>query len=569
MILIREHIDFQRGLDPKKAMSIGFFRFDVEYSGGFEENFQEDELFAREWIYNGERILETEGSAGSDHISMWIKLSDGKEFSVEANFTREKSAYLTIPAEDIKDKNVTKEFFEFFYNDSNPNYSPLNPVLAIYELYFKEIEDEKEMQRSWEEANEEELDESLDFERGIDPKASMRVGIPKWETLQEGDLVYAPKNVPLNNNNVIQSWSPVSDLPAGAILKVDELDNASTKEWTLWYQYFANMEDYKENKNDHIKERIGYITGTPKQFKEIFKLLSRGMNEAQEFQRGEDPKSSMSIGKTVLIENWLKEYDLFEDAIINKDLTIDIPASSNLAVDLNKKGLEELPEFIQFRKVYGGFNISQNKLKSLRGCPTHVFETENLKGSFKCFDNNLSSLEGGPKKIDGVYICYGNPGKFQRKDVNAVCKVKSKQIWGDDRMKINEGMDFQRTEDPMGTMDIGFHAQVKNWFRLCGISNDPLENDKYLDYRINKDGTIDVLEDANFVGAHIENFPYFIRFNRIYGSFYVANNNFTDLQGFPKEVDGDLSIYSEVKGAKKWKESDIRKKIKIKGTVWN
>jgi hypothetical protein len=119
-------------------------------------------------------------------------------------------------------------------------------------------------------------------------------------------------------------------------------------------------------------------------------------------------------------------------------------------------------------------------------------------------------------------------------------------------------------------MDLGFHAQIKNWFKSCGISDDLLEDhEHYVEYRINKDGTIDVLDDINLVGAHIEDFPYFIKFNKIYGSFYVANNIFTKLDGFPKEVDGDLSIYSDQKGSKKWKESEVRKIVKVKGNIWN
>jgi len=677
MKIINEHIDFQRGLDPKKAMGIGFFKFEVEYSGSFEEIVAIDEDFARKWTYNDQRILEVEGSVGDDHISMWIKLSDGKEFSFEANLMRQGGfAYITIPSENIKDQDIKEEFLKFLSEE----FSAIQPVLSTYEKILEDIEAEKEWQRqiAEEEEEEEELDESqnfergmdpkdsmgignelyrenlqalnitkysfpwiednteiyasrltdlgvklgsisqktsnffvfnwlnsrggmqlrtinlpkenwvnlfaavtgfirdietikeaLNFERGKDPKASMNIGIPTWETLQEDDVLKVPKKIPLNNNNVISPVSAVADLPAGAVLEVQELDNASTKEWTLWYRYFANMDDYKEG--DHVsKERLGYITGTPGQFKKMFQFLPRGVNEAQEFQRGQDPKSSMNIGKKVLIENWLKENNLFEDSVINKDLTIDIPAKANLAVHLNKKGWEGFPEFIQFRKVYGGFDISDNKFTSLKGCPTHVYETDNLKGSFKCFNNNLSSLEGSPKRVDGVYICYGNPGKFQRKDVNAVCRVKSKQVWGDDRMKVNESMEFQRGEDPMGTMDIGFHAQIKTWFKSAGVSDDLLDDhEHYVEYRINKDGTIDVLDDINLVGAHVENFPYFIRFNRIYGSFYVANNKFTNLDGFPKEVDGDLSIYSSEPGAKKWKESDIRKKVKVKGNIWN
>jgi hypothetical protein len=554
-MIIREHINFERGMDPKESMDIGLFKFDVEYDGDEEHIFNSDKEIAKTWRYKGKAPLKFEGTAGDEYVSMNIEFSDGDALQFDlyrevGPVTPQGKDYAVISIESLGIQ-------ELDVQDRYDEYSSEGTVIgAILNIYRDLIDPPYKV-----------VKESLDFERGIDPKASMKIGMPTWETLQEGDIIYVPKRVGIKNDNVISELHAVADLPAGNILVVRELDNASTKEWTLRYIYFSNMRDYKENEIE--KDRFGYITGTPKQFREKFKLLPRNVNEVQNFERGVDPKSTMNIGKRSMIETWLKEYDLFEDAVINKDLTIDIPAKANLAVHLNKKGLENFPEYIQFRRTYGGFDISDNKFTSLRGCPTHVFETDNLKGSFKCFDNNLSSLEGGPKRVDGVYICYGNPGKFQRKDVNAVCRVKSKQIWGDDRMKVNEAMDFQRREDPLGSMDLGFHAQVKNWFKSCGISDDPTEMEHYVEYRINKDGTIDVLEDINLVEAHIENFPYFIKFNKIYGGFYVANNIFTSLEGFPKEVDGDLSIYSNQPGAKKWKESDLRKRIKVKGNIWN
>ncbi len=665
-MIIKEHIDFQRGLDPKKAMGIGFFRFDVEYSGGFEENFQEDELFAREWIYDGGRILEAEGSAGSDHISMWIKLSDGKEFSVETNF-REKSAYLTIPAEDIKDKNVSKEFFEFFYNeDSNPNYSPLNPVLSIYESYFKEIEDEKEMQREWEEANAEELDESQNFERGMDPKDSMgignelyrenlqtlgfvknafswiednaevyasrltdlgvklssinqktsdlfvfnwlnprgaqqirtinlpkenwvnlfaavtgfirdvevikeamnfergrdpkktmKIGTPSWNTLEEGDIIQCRKRCYINKDSKI-SIKGEAYIEKATFIKVTDFDNASTKEWVLYFFFYEG------------REIISYhIMGTPKQFQHYFKILPRNMSESQGFQRGKDPKISMNIGQRALIEKWLKKYDLFEDAEIADNLTINIPAKSNLVVDLSRKDIEELPKYIQFGIVYGGFNIGNNKLISLRGCPKKVLETEKLKGNFKCGMNQLISLEYAPKVVDGNFLCNSNPGQFKRSDVTKVCKVKSGKIWADAPtryiMPVKEAMDFQRSELPLDTLNIGLHSKIVHWMKAT--MHIIINEDE--DYRINKDGTIDLLKDFNMVRvmeSDQNELPDFIRFNIAYGGFYAANNYFTSLEGFPKEVYGDFSIYG---GPRKWKENEIRKYIKINGTIWN
>jgi len=940
---VREHINFERGIDPKKAMGLGFFKYEVEYGErGFEEVKESDEQLARRWVYDDQRILDVQGSVGSDHISMWILLSDKKEFSVEANLFREsKFAYLTIPSEDIKDQDVTEEFFKFLQEE----FSALQPVLSVYESYFDEKkaeeewrrqieeeeaeeeselqesvnfergmdpmrsmdigmfhfdvefsgdienmeEDEKRMAKKWNykgirilsvegEANEDsselffklsdgdeirfkqksymgpfrptrpdyakisikslgekefevydawmdelsngsiilatmrmyeemyedikrealkesqnfergigpkdamgignelyrhnlevlrqvlvafpwiednpeiyasrltdlgtklisvdqktsnffvfhwinsrggmqlrtvnlpkekwvnlfaavvgmirqcetvkeaqgfqrgmdpkasmriglvskrvfdsdeeiikwilqfpkivtegtldkwdpenmkgtyseeyrknfwnfkeekdfsklrmvkwiksnifmrtkygeydlglkeckqiadivceriyknKINEAQEFQRGIDPKASMKIGMPTWETLKEGDLIFVPKKVGLKKDYSIISRDTynisekdaVADLPEGTIMFVHELDSLSTKEWTLWYAFFSSLKDYQSNKDEiNFSDRKGYINGTPKQFKTKFKLLPRNMSESQEFQRGVEPKSTMGIGKKAMIEKWLEEYHLQDICSINEDLTID----SSAPVGLGGLEMENFPEFIQFNIVRGGFNIENNKFTSLRGCPKKVLETETWKGNFKCQFNKLTSLEFSPKSIDGNYLCSGNPGKFTRSDVKKVCKVKSGKIWVD---SVNESMEFQRTGKPLDTMNLGYEAQIKNWLRDCGITNDKIEN--FVDYRINKDGTIDVLEDINLVGAHIEDFPYFIKFNKIYGSFYVANNKFTNLKGFPKEVDGDLSIYSEVLGAKKWKEFEIRKVVKVKGTVWN
>ena len=547
--------------------------------------------------------------------------------------------------------------------------------------------------------------EHINFERGIDPKASMKIGIPTWETLQEDDLVICPQSVPLNNDNLISHFSPVSDLPKGAVLEVQELEDLSTKEWVLWYRYFGSMEDFQENRNEHIKERLGFIKGTPTQFKKLFKFLPRGMNESQNFERGIDPKqsmdigmfhfdvefsgdienmeddermaarrwnykgvriihiegeanedsselfinlsdgdyiqfkqksyngpsrperqdygkisvknsnikdlevhdawldelsngsvilatmkmyedikdgkiikesvnfergkgpkSTMGIGRKNMIENWLKDQELDEVCTVNEDLTIN---SSDL---VKIKDLEDgkLPEFIQFNIIKGGFNIESKGLTTLRGCPKKVLESESYKGNFKCGMNKLTSLEHSPKLVEGNYLCNSNPGLFIRSDVTKVCKVKSGKIWADMPtgyiMPVKEGMGFQRGgELPLDTLNIGHHSKVLHWFETA-IHNPMTVFDEGEDFRINKDGTIDLLGDFSMNERGLESLPPFIRFNIAYGSFYAANNKFTSLDGFPKEIRGDFSIYGT---SKKWKENEIRKRIKITGTVWN
>lgn len=83
------------------------------------------------------------------------------------------------------------------------------------------------------------------------------------------------------------------------------------------------------------------------------------------------------------IKAWL-DIKRIENYQINDDLTVDV----NGDVYLAGEELSILP--IQFREVMGYFNIENNKLKSLKGCPKIVH-----KGFF-CGHNKLKSLEYVP-----------------------------------------------------------------------------------------------------------------------------------------------------------------------------
>jgi hypothetical protein len=57
---------------------------------------------------------------------------------------------------------------------------------------------------------------------------------------------------------------------------------------------------------------------------------------------------------------------------------------------------------IKFGQVNGEFDISNNDLESLEGCPRKVI------GDFSCSANYLNSLQGGPEKVEGKYLCANN-----------------------------------------------------------------------------------------------------------------------------------------------------------------
>ena len=127
------------------------------------------------------------------------------------------------------------------------------------------------------------------------------------------------------------------------------------------------------------------------------KLIPESLNELYNFERNKgDIYKNLNIGKRQLIINWLENELELKYYTIKNNLTIDV----NENIDLRHKNLIELPEFIQFNEVFGGFWSEYNNLISLRGCPKIVH------GNFECQHNKLESLEGCPEKVYSFFYCY-------------------------------------------------------------------------------------------------------------------------------------------------------------------
>lgn len=93
------------------------------------------------------------------------------------------------------------------------------------------------------------------------------------------------------------------------------------------------------------------------------------------------------------VEAWLASMGI-DNYTISDDLVVDVKGD----VDISGKGLTALP--IQFRKVEGKFDCSNNKLKQLIGAPKSVVE-------FDCSDNDLFNLLFSPKEAE-VFKCSNN-----------------------------------------------------------------------------------------------------------------------------------------------------------------
>lgn len=71
-------------------------------------------------------------------------------------------------------------------------------------------------------------------------------------------------------------------------------------------------------------------------------------------------------------------------------------------VQLDGLYLREIPDSIKIDVCHGFYDISENRIKSLKNCPKFV------KFDFLCSENYLTSLEYGPEEVQGHYVCSNN-----------------------------------------------------------------------------------------------------------------------------------------------------------------
>jgi hypothetical protein len=116
------------------------------------------------------------------------------------------------------------------------------------------------------------------------------------------------------------------------------------------------------------------------------------------------------------IESWLKEHSI-NNYMISEDFYITVQGNVNLHERLNGS---KLP--VKFKMVDGYFDISNNNLTTLEGCPKTVtkdfncsknklnslFECPVEVGDFDCSHNQLKTLSYSPKEVRGSFDCSFN-----------------------------------------------------------------------------------------------------------------------------------------------------------------
>jgi len=127
-------------------------------------------------------------------------------------------------------------------------------------------------------------------------------------------------------------------------------------------------------------------------------LLRETLYDYLRFTEDGDPIKDMGIGIDTLINNWMKAHEISQDKyIITKDKKI---VGINTIVLSNQK-IDEIPDFIKFTHIHGGFHCDHNNLEKLYG-------PKIVEGMFLCSDNKLTNLIDGPETIHGTYAAFKN-----------------------------------------------------------------------------------------------------------------------------------------------------------------
>lgn len=131
------------------------------------------------------------------------------------------------------------------------------------------------------------------------------------------------------------------------------------------------------------------------------KILTESLFEYLSFKEETDPIRDMGIGIEKQINIWL-----IENGAVNKDdfviLSPNFEINTYNTVNIAKLGLKEIPEFINFKYVMGGFQCDHNELTSLRGTP------KIMSGAFIASWNKLKNLIDGPQEVKGNYLVSHN-----------------------------------------------------------------------------------------------------------------------------------------------------------------
>lgn len=153
--------------------------------------------------------------------------------------------------------------------------------------------------------------------------------------------------------------------------------------------YGINNKNFKQTVQKWVDEKLNQNKAG------IFKLTKGLYTDKEDFERRIVDPTIMNY--ELLVNNPTKLFDMLG---IKYSVKGDLVRVGDL--DISGLGLTKLPFEKITLQIMGDFDCSNNQLVTLEGGPKIV------SGNYDCYDNNLTSLKGAPKKIGGGFVAAHN-----------------------------------------------------------------------------------------------------------------------------------------------------------------
>jgi hypothetical protein len=333
---IHEALDFERGKEPKESMGVGRVR-----RGKFKERFEEDnrEDFKEAFHHLAKNLDQSRWTIG--------EASTDRYFMISVKRKPKKGTYdeFVIIAPKEADENDKKylETIGYLYSTSTSwrmttlwtNDDPYITWVEMAEKLLEIMNSNPKLPKTeffkrpaeWEDR----FNESMNFERGVDPKDSMKLGIRNkrsFKTVKECAKFF------IDN---------IDKLSEGRFNNIEELKDAfkrsaegGNKEKIIFPQPLKMSKDYLDgfripNSSDskyppiyteewgtvfsNVEAKLAALRDFHLEIQNLIGLRDpdKPLSEAINFERGIDPKASMQLGWRARIIQWFNEPHAFED----------------------------------------------------------------------------------------------------------------------------------------------------------------------------------------------------------------------------------------------------------------
>lgn len=323
-----ESLEFERGKDPKETMKIGSAR------GGealFNLIFEEAKKSPRVFVYPQKPTI----VGRLDHYA-FRKLPEKKE------------KYFKIVLREHVSIWARKEVFVILTEAGDVWY---------YDTEFEEYHPIKNLKDFYKYFNKTELTESLDFERGKDPKTSIGVGIESqmekkfklWKVFKRcNDLSHISENFEWVSEIQFDDPNPYFNIRS-YFYYTDEEDNKYPLNYVirLFDDYIYCKEVIAENEEE-VRTVKGFV-----EFTEAFEEDEqwRGVFESLDFERENNPYKSLRVGKYRPEKFKFKDYegDIVEIEVINNSFKLN-DLDVRLEFDEDEDGEETADVYVDGQK---------------------------------------------------------------------------------------------------------------------------------------------------------------------------------------------------------------------------